>query len=77
MKSHSITIENGDTFTLKAVTVPSSATVTWSSGSSAVAAVSNGVVTAAGAGNTVITASVTVSGVTYTDTCTVVVPSTT
>lgn len=77
LNTHSITIENGDTFTLKAVTVPSSATVTWSSGSSSVATVSNGVVTAAGAGNTVITASVTVSGVTYTDTCTVVVPSTT
>lgn len=77
LNTHSITVNNGSTFTLKAATVPSSATVTWSSASSSVATVSNGVVTAAGAGNTIITASVTVSGVTYTDTCTVIVPSTT
>lgn len=73
LDNHSVTVTAGDTVMLKATTVPSGQTVTWSSGSSSVATVSNGVVTGVAAGNTIITASVTVDGVTYTDTCTVVV----
>ena len=77
LSTHTVIIAKDDTYALTATTVPSGQTVTWSSASTSVATVSNGVVTAAGAGNTVITASITVSGVTYSDTCTVIVPSTT
>lgn len=77
LSTHAVTIAKDDTYALTATTVPSGQTVTWSSASTSVATVSNGTVTAVAAGNTVITASITVSGVTYTDTCTVVVPSTT
>lgn len=77
LNTHTVTINKDDTYALTATTVPSGQTVTWSSASTSVATVSGGTVTAVAAGNTVITASVTVSGVTYTDTCTVVVPSTT
>jgi len=73
LSEHLINLKVDDEFTLTAATVPAGATVTWSEGSSSVATVSGGVVTAAGAGNTIITASITDSGVTYTDTCTVVV----
>lgn len=77
LNSHQITLAAGGTETLTATTIPAGQTVTWSSGSSSVATVSGGTVTAVAAGNTIITASITVSGVTYTDTCTVVVPSAT
>lgn len=77
LNTHTVTINKDDTYALTATTVPSGQTVTWSSASTSVATVSGGTVTAVAAGNTVITASITVSGVTYTDTCTVVVPSTT
>ena len=78
LNAHQITLAAGSTEALTATTIPTEQTVTWSSGSSSVATVtSGGVVTAEGAGNTIITASITVSGVTYTDTCTVVVPSAT
>ena len=73
LSSHSASLTDGDTFSLTAATNPTGQTVTWTSGSSSVATVSNGTVTAEGAGNTVITASITVDGVTYTDTCTVIV----
>lgn len=76
INKHAITLEIDDTETLIATKQPATASVTWSSGSSSVATVtSGGVVTAEGAGNTIITASITVEGVTYTDTCTVVVPA--
>lgn len=70
---HVLNLAEDDTATLTAVTVPAGETVTWDSASSAVATVDGGVVTAEGEGNTIITASITVDGVTYTDTCTVVV----
>lgn len=74
INKHAITLEIDDTETLTATKQPASASVTWSSGSDSVATVtSGGVVTAEGAGNTIITASITVEGVTYTDTCTVIV----
>lgn len=77
LNAHQITLAAGSTEALTATTIPTGQTVTWSSGSSSVATVSSGTVTAVAAGNTIITASITVSGVTYTDTCTVVVPSAT
>ena len=77
LSTHAVTIAKDATYTLTATTVPSGQTVTWSSASTSVATVAGGVVTAEATGNTIITASITVSGVTYTDTCTVVVPSAT
>lgn len=63
----------GDTVTLTAAVTPGGTSVTWTSGSNSVATVAGGVVTPAGAGNTIIRAAITVDGVTYDDTCTVVV----
>ena len=74
INTHAVTIEVGDTLTLTAETIPASETVTWTSSAGTVASVtSGGVVEGLVAGSTVITASITVDGVTYTDTCTVVV----
>ena len=73
LDKHSITIEDEATATLVATTVPDGETVTWTSTSDSVVTVSGGVVTGEGAGNTIITASITVDGVTYDDTCTVIV----
>lgn len=73
LNRHAITLEEEGTYTLLADTTPDGETVTWSSGSDSVASVSDGVVTAGTAGSTIITASITVDGVSYTDTCTVVV----
>lgn len=75
LNRHVATIEVGDTLDLNAVTVPNDATVTWASSNTAKASVSDGTVTGAQAGNTIITASITVDGVPYTDTCTVIVES--
>lgn len=73
LNKHSMTLATNASETLTAVTVPADAVVSWSAGS-AVASVSSGTVTAgSSAGNTIITASITVDGVTYTDTCTVIV----
>ena len=72
LNKHYIEMTTSGSETLQAVTTPSGQTVTWSSGSDSVATVtSGGVVAGAGAGNTIITASITVEGVTVTDTCTV------
>lgn len=74
LNKHSVTLETGASTTLTVDKLPADATVTWSSASSSVASVSNGVITAGeSAGNTIITAKITVDGVDYTDTCTVVV----
>lgn len=73
LNTHTITLVEGGTKELIATVVPSDSVVTWSSASSSVADVSDGVVTAAGEGNTIVTASITVGGVTYNDTCTVIV----
>lgn len=73
LDKHSATIEDDDTLTLVAATVPADAVVTWSSSDSTVASVSSGVVTGEAAGNAIITASITVDGVEYTDTCTIIV----
>lgn len=73
---HSITVEAEGEATLVATTSPASQTVTWTTSSSSVASVSGGVITAgSSAGSAIITASITVDGVTYSDTCTVIVTS--
>lgn len=73
LNRHNVTIVKDDTFTLVATTVPAGATVTWASSDSTKASVANGVVTGEAAGSAIITASITDSGVTYSDTCTIVV----
>lgn len=70
---HSTEIAEDETVTIKASTQPANAVVTWSSDDTSVATVSNGVVTGVAEGNTIIRGSITVDGVTYDDTCTVVV----
>lgn len=73
LNKHTITLANGETETLLADVVPSDAEITWTSGDDTVATVSSGVVTAEGTGSTIIEASITVDGVEYNDTCTVIV----
>ena len=75
LNTHTINLTAGDSRALTATTVPAAATVTWSTANSSVADVSDGVVSGEGVGNTIITASITEDGVTYTDTCTVIVAS--
>lgn len=73
LNNHYVTVVDEQTVTLTAVTVPAGQTVTWSSANTAKATVADGVVTGEDPGNTIITAAITVDGVTYNDTCTVVV----
>lgn len=69
-----ISIVKNTTYDLTADVIPAGTTVTWASADTSKATVSGGTVTAgSSAGNTIITASITVDGVTYNDTCTVVV----
>lgn len=70
---HSISVPDGGNVTLAASVYPLGSSVTWTSDDDTVATVAGGVVTGEGAGNTIITAAITVDGVTFTDTCTVVV----
>ena len=73
LDKHTITIKDGDTFTLHAVTNPASQTVTWTSSDGTKASVAAGVVTGEAEGSAIITAKITVDSVDYTDTCTVIV----
>lgn len=73
LNKHAVEVDVDATVTLTASTTPSGETVTWSSSATGVAEVASGVVTGKSAGNAIITASITVDGVTYTDTCTVIV----
>lgn len=73
LNAQSGTVAVGSTLALTAATIPSNATVTWSSSDTDKATVSGGTVTGAAAGFAIITASITQDGVTYNDTCTVVV----
>lgn len=73
LNAHRVEVEEGGNYRLTASVTPATATVTWTSGSSAVATVANGLVTAVAEGNTIITAAITVDGETVNDTCTVVV----
>ena len=73
LNTHATTVEEGDTVTLTATTTPAGETVTWSTSDNTVVTVANGVVTGEAEGNAIITATITVDGVTYSDTCTVIV----
>ena len=73
LNTHSIELADGDTFTFAVEKNPAAATVTWTSSSTSVASVAAGVVTAESEGSAIITAAITEDGVTYNDTCTVVV----
>lgn len=73
LNNNFVTVADEDTVTLTAKTVPAGQTVTWSSASTTIATVDDGVVTGKQAGNTIITATITKDGVSYSDTCTVVV----
>lgn len=70
---HVASIENGGNVTLVATTVPNNATVSWTSSNTSVVSVVGGLVSTEGTGNAIITASITVDGVTYSDTCTIIV----
>jgi hypothetical protein len=70
---HSISVPADGNVTLVASVYPLGSTVTWTSDDDTVATVAGGVVTGESAGNTIITAAITVDGVTFNDTCTVVV----
>ena len=67
------TITGTGTKTLTATVKPTGTIVTWTSSNTSVATVSSGTVTGVSAGTAVITASVTVNGVTASDSCTVTV----
>jgi hypothetical protein len=73
INTHAVTLAEGDDITLTAQTNPAGETVTWSSSDTSIATVSGGVVSAVAEGNAIITATITVDGVDYTDTCTVIV----
>jgi uncharacterized protein YjdB len=73
LDQHAATIAADGTLSLHGYRYPTDAEITWSSSDEAVATVSGGTVTAVAAGNCIITAAITVDGVTYTDTCTVIV----
>ena len=77
LNAHYLEIVDEETETLVATTAHTSSTVTWSSSNTSIATVAAGVVTAKDEGTCIITASITDSGVTYNDTCTVVVTAAT
>lgn len=67
-------LEVGGSIALAATVIPASETVTWTASDSTVTVTSGGVVTAGdSAGTAVVTASITVNGVTYSDSCNVTV----
>lgn len=73
LNKHTETITGTGTKTLTATVKPTGTIVTWTSSNTSVATVSSGTVTGVSAGTAVITASVTVNGVTASDSCTVTV----
>ncbi len=74
LNKHAITLVEGGTFQLTAQTTPAGETVTYSSSAGTYADVtSGGLVSGESEGDAIITATITVNGVDYTDTCTVVV----
>ena len=74
LDKHELTVQVNEEIALNATTSPAGQTVTWSSAAQAKATVtSGGVVKGIATGNTIVTASMTVDGVMYTDTCTVIV----
>lgn len=77
LNAHYLEIVDEETETLVANVQHSSSTVTWQSSNTSIATVAAGVVTAKDEGTCIITASITDDGVTYNDTCTVVVTAAT
>lgn len=73
LDKHTEAITGTGTKTLTATVKPTGTTVTWTSSNTSVATVSSGTVTGVSAGTAVITASITVNGVTASDSCTVTV----
>ena len=74
INKHAASVVEGETLTLKASKLPADAVVSWTSDDDNTASVtSGGVVEGIAAGDTIITASITVDGVEYTDTCTIIV----
>lgn len=74
LSRHYVSMVKSTTYDLTADVVPAGSTVTWTSSDTSKATVSGGKITAgANAGNVIITAAITDSGVTYNDTCTVVI----
>lgn len=74
LNKHAFSMKVGDSAVqLTATTTPAGKTVTWTSSATGKAQVSNGAVSAVEAGSAIITAQITVDGVNYTDTCTVIV----
>lgn len=72
LEKHSANVTVNDTVKLNVVKlIPANSTITWVSGTTSKATVADGVVTGVSAGSSIITASITVDGVTYSDTCTV------
>lgn len=75
-EKHSLTIGVGDEVPLNILRlVPAGSTITWSSSATAKATITDGVVKGVAAGSTIITGVISVDGVNYNDTCTVVVES--
>lgn len=77
LNASNISVEEGETATLIATTVPSGQTVAWSSSASSTASVADGVVSGVAEGSATITATLTYDGHTYTDTCAVTVTAAT
>ena len=73
LNKHSLTLEEGEDYVFVVDVVPSDATISWSSSATGKASVSDGTVHGEAEGSAIITASITEEGVTYNDTCTVVV----
>ena len=74
LNKHAFSMKVGDSAVqLTATTTPAGKTVTWTSSATGKAQVSNGSVSAVDEGSAIITAKITVDGVDYTDTCTVIV----
>lgn len=74
LSTHVLKMQVGGSDVLLSATVnPVGETVTWTSSATGKATVSSGTVHAAGEGTSIITAAITVDGVTYNDTCTVIV----
>lgn len=77
LSTHVLRIAVGDPDVTLGVSVsPAGSTVTWTSSATGKATATDGVIHAVAAGSTVVTASITVDGVAYNDTCTVVVSDT-
>lgn len=73
LNKHTTRLGINGTETLIASVYPAGRTVTWTSANTTTATVSGGLVTGKAAGNTIVTAAITVDGVTYNDTCTIIV----